>query len=113
MRYAAQQRTKNRGRTGPHGADLGEPSWDDGGDPRLLASTGDRRLGPRHRRGGVLPALPRPLGRRLGLHRETLSARGRNGERKPELSVGVRAAGGDWGGVPELGGGKQRSQPRP
>jgi hypothetical protein len=71
QRSGANRRRRAAERTGPHGADLGEPSRDDGGDPR---------------RGGVLPAVPRPLGRRLGFHSETLSARGR----------GVRA-GGCWG----------------
>jgi len=104
----AQQRTENKGRTRPHGANLGEPSRDDGGDPRLLAGPGCRSLGPRTRtRGGVLPALPRPLGRRLGLHPETLSRarEERRESRGKARSVGVRlaAAGG--------GGGSQQQRP--
>jgi hypothetical protein len=71
QRSGANRRRRAAGRTRPHGDDLGEPSWDDCGDPH---------------RGGVLPALPRPLDRGLGFHSETLSARGR----------GVRA-GSDWG----------------
>ena len=104
--HDATTRCRGAGRTRPHGANLGEPSRDDGGDPRLLAGPGGRRLGlgprTRTRRGGVLPALPRPLGRRLGLHPETLSARGREGRREPRESprssvLGGCAAGGGWG----------------
>jgi hypothetical protein len=89
-------RCRGAGRTRPHGANLGEPSRYDGGYPRLLAGPGGRR------RGGVLPALPRPLGRRLDLHPETLRARGREERRQPSESprssvLGGCAAGGGCG----------------